>query len=361
MNRQFFLTHSPIDFYFVKNSDNFIVTEVPLYEFSNDGEHIILKIRKKDLTTWELLNIISDHLGIKSKEIGYAGLKDKHAMTIQYISIHKQYEELLENFTHDKIKILEKCYHNNKIRMGHLKGNRFFIRLKKVNPTNGAKIAQVLDSIKKYGLPNYFGFQRFGNSGKNYEDGESIINGTLKIRDKKKRTFLINAYQSHLFNLWLSKRVELSKTIDAFNIKDLVANSGLDKELIEYLKKQSHPFKILKGDIAHHYPYGRIFNIENLDEEIGRFESKDIVPTGLLSGKKTRKAEDDAKKYEEPLDLITHTIDGARRFAWIFPEDIEYKYREEEAWFELSFTLPKGSYATVLLEEIAHREVVDSN
>ncbi|MFB1008840.1 MAG: tRNA pseudouridine(13) synthase TruD, partial [Sulfurospirillum sp.] len=134
MIRQFFLTHSPISAMFTKNSSDFVVNEIPLYPFSGEGEHLVLHVRKKDLTTWDMLQYLSEVTGCKVRDFGYAGLKDKDGMTTQYISLHKSYEPKLANFTHDKIKILDKTYHNNKIRTGHLKGNRFFVRLKKVNP-----------------------------------------------------------------------------------------------------------------------------------------------------------------------------------------------------------------------------------
>ena len=128
MKLQRYLNHSLIDVYFKQNKDDFTVDEIPLYEFSGEGEHLILKVRKKDLSTWDMVNIISNHIGCKSRDIGYAGLKDKNAMTIQHISLHRQYEEKIDSFEHPLIKILEKNYHNNKIRVGHLKGNRFFYK-----------------------------------------------------------------------------------------------------------------------------------------------------------------------------------------------------------------------------------------
>ena len=107
MIKQFYLNHSEIDVYFKQSKDDFIVTEVPLYQFSGDGEHIVIKIRKKDLTTWSALEIIASDFGCKSRDIGYAGLKDKNATTIQYISIPKKNEkEILSNLTSQKIEIL---------------------------------------------------------------------------------------------------------------------------------------------------------------------------------------------------------------------------------------------------------------
>ena len=147
LNNIHYLDHSSLDVVFNKNSDNFVVVERELYEFSKNGEHLILKIRKKDLTTWELIDILSNFLGVKSREFGYAGLKDKDGMTIQHISIHKKFEKKLSTFKHPKIKILEKTYHNNKIKIGHLKGNNFFIRLKKVNPVTANIINSILKKI----------------------------------------------------------------------------------------------------------------------------------------------------------------------------------------------------------------------
>ena len=108
LNRLFYLNHTPIKAHFAKNSKDFVVSEVPLYEFSGEGEHLILHIRKKDLTTWQMLKILSSVTGVKERDFGYAGLKDKDGMTVQYISMPKLKEHTLENFSHEKIKILEK-------------------------------------------------------------------------------------------------------------------------------------------------------------------------------------------------------------------------------------------------------------
>ncbi len=353
MIKQYYLNHSKIDVYFKQSKDDFVVTEIPLYEFSGEGEHLILKIRKKDLATWDMLKILSDYTGVKSRDIGYAGLKDKNAMTIQYISVHRSYEEVLDKFEHPQIKILEKTYHNNKIRIGHLKGNHFFIRLKRVQPLHKMKLEAALKDIATLGMPNYFGFQRFGLDGDNYKKGEAIIAGTLKVRDRKLRQMYINAYQSYLFNAWLSKRIEISKIMDNFEANEISDKLGLSVETIKEIQKQKHPFKVLNGDVFSHYPYGKIFHIENVAEEAEKFYQRDRVPTGLLSGKKTKLAVDDALQFEEEFIKETKE-DGSRRFAWIFPSEISSEYKEEKAWFELNFELPKGSYATELISELIH-------
>lgn len=350
---QRYLNHSNIDVLFKQNKDDFVVTEIPLYEFSGEGEHLILKIRKKDLATWDALEIIAKFVGCRSRDIGYAGLKDKNAMTVQSISIHKQYEEKLKTFNHPNIKILNTTYHNNKIKVGHLKGNGFFIRLKRVNVIDSRKIQSALESIVTLGMPNYFGFQRFGIDGDNYKKGKAIIDGTLKEKRRNLKQMYINAYQSHLFNSWLSKRIEISKLVDAFEPKEIYEKLNLPLDVVKRMKKQKHPLKIMTGDLLSHYPFGKIFTIEDLETEADKFYERDRVPTGLLSGKRVKNSVDLAYEIEKQYEAPTGE-DGARRFAWVFPDEVESNYKEDKNWMELKFTLPKGCYATELIAEIIH-------
>jgi tRNA pseudouridine13 synthase len=356
MKRQYYLPHSSIDFHFRQSARDFVVDEIPLYPFSGEGEHLVLHVRKKNLTTWQMIDALAHHLGIKGRDIGYAGLKDKNAQTKQYISVLKKFEPMLENFEHEGIKILERHYHNNKIRTGHLKGNRFFIRLKKVNPTSAMKIQEALKAIKKNGMPNYFGFQRFGLDGENYLKGKAILEGTLKEKNRKLKDFYINSYQSYLFNAWLARRIEMSKMVESFTMNELNTVLPLPKEELMSMKGQKHPFKLVHGDVMMHYPYGKIFHYES-EDELQRFDKHDISVTGLLSGTRATRAVKLAQSIEKEFDVIENGVDGARRYAWIYPEEVEGEYKENEAWFELHFTLPKGCYATVLIEEIAKREI----
>ncbi len=353
------MNHSSINVYFSKNSRDFIVEEVPLYEFSQNGEHLVLKIRKKDMTTWQLVQKISEITGSKTRDIGYAGLKDKDGVTTQYISLYKKYEDNIDKIEDKDIKILQTFYHNNKIRIGHLKGNKFYIKFKKVNPVDARKIENIVKIISKEGMPNYFGYQRFGIEKDNYKIGKDILFGKRDIKNRKKRDFFISAYQSHIFNLWLSKRVEISKMFNAFDIKELKNLFIYNETLIRDTKNQSNFFKMLPGDILHHYPYGKAFECIDIKNEIKRFANKDITITGILPGKKTKLAKEEAgiieKEFISECDKVMHIMQGSRRFAWIFPEIFEFRYKKEEAWFELGFFLPKGSYATVLVEEILHK------
>ena len=337
------------EFVFNPSTKDFIVDEIPLYKFTGEGEHLVLKVRKKDLTTWEMLDIISSHLGIKKREIGYAGLKDKNAMTMQYISIMAKYEDKLESFSHNKIKILEKIRHNNKIRVGHLKGNKFHIRLKRVFAINKIKLESSLQWISNNGVPNYFGHQRFGTDGNNWIDGKKLIDKEIKIRDRKTKEFLINSYQSYLFNNWLSKRIELSLLIDEFTQEETQKILNLQDGSLDGCKNQEQFFKLLKGDLMMHYPYGRVFDVEDSQTEAQRFKLRDISPTGLLAGERVKTSSSFAYNIEKNYNKDTKA-NGSRRYAWIFVNDIEGNYIEDKNWYELSFSLPKGSYATNILD-----------
>lgn len=331
MIKQHYLNHSQIDVYFKQSKDDFVVTEVPLYEFSGEGEHLILKIRKKDLSTWDALQIISDTVGCKNRDIGYAGLKDKNAMTVQYISIHKSFEDKVDAFSHPQIKILEKTYHNNKIKIGHLKGNKFFIRLKRVQPMHRMKLESALEQIVTFGMPNYFGFQRFGHDGvENLEKARRYIYEDLTIKDRKLSKMLVAAYQSDFFNKWLVNRLNLS----------------------------DESFKAMDGDVFRVYETDRFFTPKNLTEVMEKdFKAKKIVPTGLLPGRKAFRSIGKAREIEENFDDSYIQEKGYRRDAIVYPTNIKINYNKQTQKCKVRFTLPKGSYATVLIENIANRNL----
>lgn len=360
--RTYFLTHSPIDFVFKQSARDFTVEEVPLYEWSGEGEHLVLKIRKKNLSTQEMLKHLSAETGIPLREIGSAGLKDKHSLSIQHISLPKKYEPSLSKLAHSEIKILEMHVHQNKIRMGHLLGNRFFIRLKKVNPVDFQKLERAYERIQTDGLPNFFGYQRFGIKGDNYQLGQELAHKKKQMRDRKKKDFLISAYQSYLFNRWLNIRIQLSHVLSESSA-ELASTLGWDASLLNTVLSENSFFKLLPGDKMHHYPRGKLFDAEDVGAESERFSKREVVPTGLLSGTKVSVAEADTLAGELETVALDEKLNaqGSRRFAWIFPEEMEIRYVEEEAWAELKFFLPKGSYATVLLEELAKRPMKEEN
>jgi len=338
-------SHSPLNFVFNKNSDNFYVEEIPLYPFAHTGEWLMLKVRKKNTTTPEMINRISNYINISKNSIGYAGLKDKDALTVQWISVPRKYRDEINKFEDKNIKIVEQDLHRNKLKIGHLKGNKFFVRLKKVNLATAKILFSIIKDMKTYGIPNFFGEQRFGKFGNNFEEGKKIIDGEKYVKNKRLNKLLISAYQSKLFNDWLKERINLSAVFE-LSQKELL-QAGYDKELIKFVKDQKHPFKLLPGDVMSHYPVGKLFYLE--DDESERFLKKEISPTGLLPGKKALRAKDFARSIEEKYDELI-PANGDRRIAWIFPEFVDVDYNKDKAWFEMSFILPKGSYATVLVE-----------
>lgn len=254
----FAYSHAPISCYFAHSSRDFVVQEIPLYAFSGSGEHRILRVRKKNLSTFELLSIIAQAFNLPTKSIGYAGLKDKHATTTQYLSLPAKstqhfcaiFDSLAKQ--HD-IKLLDSTLHSNKLRLGHLKGNRFFVRLKKLNPTNAKKLESTFSHIAKNGFPNFFGFQRFGINGDNYLLGLSLSKRKnaqtspylsllaqlhpsfasthaqahqnplfhTKRYNRAMQEFFISSYQSFLFNAWLRARVCLSAWAREFSPQEL--------------------------------------------------------------------------------------------------------------------------------------------
>jgi tRNA pseudouridine13 synthase len=344
------------EFLFNKGARDFMVEEIPLYNFSGSGEHLILKVRKREITTWEMLKIVSVQIGVPKREIGYAGLKDKHGLTIQYISIPKEYESSLKNFNHQEIKILDLTYHSNRLRVGHLKGNIFKVRLKKVLNLHRNIVESVLDWIDNNGMPNYFGKQRFGRDGNNYIEGKRIVDGELRVRDRRVREFLISSYQSHLFNLWLSRRVELSLLLEEFREDEVETILGFAGGTLKGLKTQKNFFKLLKGDIMMHYPYGKIFFLDELVRESERFYLKNIAPTGLLSGRKVKLSEKTSFDIEKEFMDSGVYEKGSRRYAWIFPRNIKRDYIPQKAHLEIEFFLPKGAYATVLIDFLRGRD-----
>ena len=338
--------HTPLEFHFNKNSDNFFVEEIPLYPFAHTGEWLMLKVRKKDITTPEMIKTIANYLRISPNSIGYAGLKDKDGLTFQWISIPRKYRDEINKFSDKKIKIIDQDLHRNKLKIGHLKGNKFFVRLKKVTPTMAKILFSLIKEIKNYGMPNFFGDQRFGKYGNNFEEGKKIIEGEKFVKNKRLNKLLISAYQSKLFNDWLAERIKLSRVFE-LNEKELLS-LGYEKEIIKFVKSQSHPFKLLIGDVMSHYPVGRLFYLEDVKDS-ERFLKKEVSPTGLLPGKKAMRAKDLASEIEKKYDELI-PANGDRRIAWVFPEFIDKNYNKDKAWFEMSFILPKGSYATVLID-----------
>jgi len=307
--RIYLQTHNRLKFTFNQNRHDFIVQEIPLGNFTNKGNFFILKIKKEYTSTWELINYISKKLDMPENLIGYAGLKDKNATTTQYISIPLNKSRDYKCLNSKNIKVLDTYTHNQKIKIGDLIGNKFKITLKDIDPTDLPIIYQTLSQIQKHGMPNYFGYQRFGQNS-DFEKTKRIVYGEELLSDKRLKSFLTSAYQSYFFNAWLAKRVEISQ------------------------EKNSKKLISLNGDIF-------------------KNKEKKIV-TGLMPGRKVLRSKDEAGEIESSYDDMFIHDKGYRRDAWIMPTNVQNKFNKENNSLVLEFSLPKSSYATVFIENISN-------
>lgn len=346
-------THTPIHFDFQQTIERFFVEEIPLYPFTGTGNYLILKVKKTDMSTWKLITVLAKATQLQERDIGYAGLKDKNATTIQYISLPKRYEkELNKNLTTEKIEILERTYNKAPIKIGDLKGNKFSIILHDINEKDAKFFNTTAKKMQKDGIPNYYGYQRFGEDSRSYLQGKEIAHSGKKLKGSKEK-LLVSAYQSHLYNKWLGSRVKLSSII-AENKPDLAAKKlEYPEELVKVLAKQPQFFKLFLGDIIIPYPYGKLNYVKDMYQSAQAFEQRKISPTGLLCGENVERAKNDAYYLEEPFDdTELNALKGDRRFAWIWPKEVETAYVETTKKLTVEFYLPKGSYATTFLEEI---------
>jgi len=346
-------SHTPLSFDFKQTVDRFFVEEIPLYPFSGAGNYLILKIQKTDMSTWKLITVLAKATGLKERDIGYAGLKDKNATTIQYISIPKNSEkELNKNLTTEKIEILERTYNKTAIKVGHLKGNRFSIVLHNINEKDAKFFNTTAKKMQKEGIPNYYGYQRFGEDSRSYLQGKEIAHSGKKLKGSKEK-LLVSAYQSYLYNKWLAQRVKLSSVIASKNAQDAAKKLQYPLELIKVLAKQPQFFKLFLGDLTMLYPHGKQNYVKDMHASAQSFSQKKLSPTGLLCGANIQRAASDAYHLEEPYDDTELTaLKGDRRFAWIWPNEVETEYNPDNKKLTVAFYLPKGSYATTFLEEI---------
>jgi tRNA pseudouridine13 synthase len=310
--------------------EDFIVEEVPLYHFSDGGGFAFLLVEKTDLSSLDLVKVIREHLDLQDHEVGLAGWKDKRAITRQWISLpfEKTSEDRLTSLADRGIRILQKRRHTNKLRTGHLLGNRFSILIRQPDPQAESRAASIIQRLQKQGLPNFYGAQRFGARGDNPQKGLALLQGKYRLDSVRERKLLISACSSLLFNLTLKDRME----------QDLFA-------------------RLLPGDIAKKHDTGGLFLVSNTANEQPRADRLEISATGPIWGKKMKKTRDEAGRLEERVltsqgltPEVFHKQPGSRRSLRVVLR--EFTMQPESEGLRLKFFLPKGSYATVLLDEI---------
>ena len=188
--------------------EHFRVTEIPLLSLTGEGDHYYLRIRKHNLNTHSVVQSLARQLGLKPVDIGYAGRKDKWAVTEQWFSIHAPKHELaqIQSVNDSGFEILEITKHTKKLRTGELQGNHFAIQLSEMQGDVG-DIYKRAEVLLKTGWPNYFGLQRFGKNGQNLIRGERMLTGELRVKDRNQRSMYLSACRSYLFNEVLAARV----------------------------------------------------------------------------------------------------------------------------------------------------------
>jgi tRNA pseudouridine13 synthase len=310
--------------------EDFIVEEVPLYQFSDHGDFTFLLVEKTNLSSLDLVKVIRKHLDLEDHQVGLAGWKDKRAITRQWISLplQKTSKEQLSPLIDKGIRILEQRRHANKLRTGHLLGNRFSVLIRQPESQAMEKAAAIIQSLQTLGLPNFYGVQRFGAGGDNPEKGLALLQGKYRVRSVRKRKLLISSYSSLLFNLTLKHRIE-----------------------------QKLFTRLLPGDIAKKHNTGGLFLVTDAAKEQPRAERLEISATGPIWGRKMKKAGEEAAALEEKILFsqglkpdVFHKQPGSRRSLRVVLR--EFSMQQEGEGLRLEFFLPKGSYATVLLAEI---------
>ncbi len=321
-----------------QETEDFQVEELPLYLPEGKGSHSYAFIEKRNLSTRDVFVKLLE-AGIPERNIGVAGLKDKAAIARQWMSVPRKFEDALKSLDDfEDIRILELSRHKNKLAIGHLTGNRFKLRVRgtaeEALAENAIELARAsIDIINSSGMPNFFGPQRFGNYGNNAMDGYKILMGERVPGGKQLKRFFISSLQSALFNQNVCWRLE-----------------------------RGHYTGLVSGDWAKKHDTGGEFEVKELETELPRALNNDISALLPLYGKKIKIAEGDAgalerevlEHFEIEWDAFTGRR-GARRITRIFPKDIELE--EESDGYTVSFSLPKGAFATVFMREIMKVDV----
>ncbi len=371
--------------------EDFIVEEIPLYDFSGEGEHTILKIEKCNVSTFDAIRRICRQIKFKDKNVGLAGLKDSQAITQQYLSFQLVPEESFRDIDIRDVKILNIYRHNNKLRRGQLRGNKFTCIIREVDE-NAEEIAQkIAEEIKKSGLPNYYDSQRFGMLDNNHVLGLCLIKrdykGFVSEFMKSLAEPAPDAYEAILQEFYHeawektpdNRRDELKilhtivqfddferavKTLPKRTLKLLVSSfqSYLFNDLLDVRIDNGKFNTFDKGDVAYLHRNGAAFVIEDVDAEILRCKNFEISPSGPIFGTKSLLAEDAPGEIEREilekngLELEDFKLGdglgqkGARRPFRIKVENLQVN-ADSEKNLHVEFELPSGSYATILLKE----------
>ncbi len=323
--------------------EDFIVEEIPAYTPRGEGEHTFFAIEKRGVPTMDVVRDIAHLLDVRERDIGVAGWKDASAIAQQTLSVLHVPPERVMALALNHARVLWARRHTNKLRTGHLRGNHFTIRIRDAHPEAAARSRPILQTLKQRGVPNGYGRQRFGSHGDNADIGLLLLRedyATLRERglyrrmpphlSYRMRRFYISAFQSALFNQYLTARIQQGP-MDA----------------------------VVLGDIARKETTGGLFHVEDVETERRRVQDWEISPTGPIYGYRLWSAKQDAGDLEAAIlqaTGVTHAtfraakMKGTRRPLRYAPVDLQWHVENSD--LVLSFFAPKGSYATMLLREL---------
>src|SRR5262245_27899026 len=187
--------------------EDFEVTEVPAYEPSGQGNFLYLWVQKRGMGAEYFVRQLAKRLDIPPAEVGTAGLKDRHAVTTQWVSVPAACEPRLPALDGDEMRVLKTSRHTNKLKPGHLHGNRFRILIRDVEPEAPTRLPALVERLRKTGLPNFYGAQRFGKDGETLTMGRELLAGQGRRLSPFLRKLALSAVQSALFNDHLAGRM----------------------------------------------------------------------------------------------------------------------------------------------------------
>ena len=314
--------------------EDFKVTEIPSYFPCGSGSFLYALVEKKGLNTKDLIQYLVK-FGVPAKEVGVAGRKDKNAITKQWLSVPDNNEDALTGLNElTGVRILEMTKHRNKLKVGHLAGNHFEIRVRHPVDRWIDIVYENIAYIKKHGLPNYYGPQRFGRYGDNAVNGFNLLFGDLTLGDRSLSRYFINSLQSQVFNCILKRRIDLG-VFDA----------------------------VVSGDRAQKHDTGGMFVIRQGLEEINRAEILDISAVIPMHGKNVKISEGRAGEIETEIfnDLgfredVFSKVSGSRRISRIRLGEVSIIPKPDG--YVASFFLPKGGFGTCLIRELTKRDDV---
>ena len=309
---------------------DFIVREELGYPLAGEGEFVAVKVRKTNANTLFVGEQLAKFVGISVKNMSYAGLKDRHAVTEQWFCLHLAGKETpdFSAFECEGVEILEVTRHNRKIRTGALEGNHFELLLRDVVETDELK--QRLNQLQEIGFPNYFTEQRFGRDGHNLTQAQRWASGEISVKDRKKRSFYLSAARSEVFNLVVSQRIA-DQQMQTVLLGDYLQLAG------------SNSFFEVKA--------------EDLMQSQQRLDENDVLLTAPLIGENS--LEQNGNECEKAIvaqhkNLISlmkkERMNAARRAMLCKPQDLHWQFEPEG--LRLTFFLNSGSYATGLVREL---------